>query len=166
MRRRSRASSKLAKARSRKATARHSSSSVGQETEVARLRRERDEALLREAANSEILSLISRSPGELEPVFQSILENATRICEAKFGVLFLREGNGLRAVALHGAPLAYAEERQRHPVIYPLPTGLLGRTMATKRTRQTADKRTRRTTLSRQGAQARRWPSLAARAVW
>jgi hypothetical protein len=84
MRRRSRASSKLTKALSRKAKApnavRHSSSSAsGQETEVVRLRRERDEALLRETANSEILRLISKSPGDLELVFRSILENATHL---------------------------------------------------------------------------------------
>jgi hypothetical protein len=77
MRRRSRASSKLANARSRKAktlkAVRRSSSSVtGQETEVARFHRERDEALERETATSEVLRLISKSPGDLELVFRSI----------------------------------------------------------------------------------------------
>ena len=51
-------------------------------------RRERDEALARETATSEVLKIISSSPGDLEPVFQVILENAVRICEAKFGVMF------------------------------------------------------------------------------
>jgi len=60
---------------------------AGQETVVARLTRERDEALLRETANSEILGLISKSPDNLEIVFRSILENATRICNAKFSTV-------------------------------------------------------------------------------
>src|SRR3974390_2383332 len=65
---------------------------AGQETVVARLTRERDEALLRETANSEILRLISKSPGDLELVFRTILEDATRICDAKFGTLFRFDG--------------------------------------------------------------------------
>ena len=52
------------------------------------------------------------SPGELEPVFQAMLANATRICEAKFGSFGSREGDAFRAVALHNAPPAYAEARQ------------------------------------------------------
>jgi hypothetical protein len=114
MRRRSKTGSKLAKARSRKAKAqkpaRHSSScAAGQETEVARFHRERDEALERESATSEILRLISKSPGDPELVFRSILENATRICEAKFGVLHLYEGGGFRVGATHNAPSAFAQ---------------------------------------------------------
>ena len=57
-----------------------------------------------------MLQVISSSPGELEPVFQAMLENATRICEAKFGSLYLCEGDVFRAVALHNAPPAYAED--------------------------------------------------------
>jgi hypothetical protein len=92
MRRRSRASGKLPSARNRKATiqktARNNSSAAGgRETEAARFRRERDEALERETATSEVLRLISNSPDDLKLVFLSILENATRICDAKFGVL-------------------------------------------------------------------------------
>jgi GAF domain-containing protein len=84
--------------------------------QLDRAKRERDEALEQLGANSEVLRVISSSPGELEPVFQTMLENATRICEAKFGNLFLREGDAFRAVALHGMP-AYVEGWQREPLI-------------------------------------------------
>ena len=65
-----------------------------------------------------MLKVISSSPGKLEPVFEAMLENATRICEAKFGILFLSEGDTFRTVALYGAPPAFAEvQRRREPVI-------------------------------------------------
>src|SRR5262249_22440096 len=78
---------------------------------------ELSDALEQQTATSEVLRVISSSPGELEPVFRAMLENATRICEAKCGNLFLREQDSFRAVARHGAPAAYAEFRQREPVI-------------------------------------------------
>jgi len=68
-----------------------------------------------------------------------MLANAVRICEAKFGVLFQSEGKALRAVALHGAPALYAEERRRNPVIRPSARTALGRAMATKQPVQIAD---------------------------
>ena len=73
------------------------------------------EFLEQQTATSEVLRVISSSPGELEPVFQAMLANAVRICEAKFGTLYLREGDAFRAAALHNAPPAFAEFWQRGP---------------------------------------------------
>jgi GAF domain-containing protein len=74
------------------------------------------EALEQQTATSQVLSIISSSPGELEPVFNAMLENATRICEAKVGNLFLREGDNFRAVAVHGGS-EYADWFRREPVV-------------------------------------------------
>ncbi|MFZ0235801.1 MAG: GAF domain-containing protein, partial [Xanthobacteraceae bacterium] len=146
MRRRSRASSKLANARSRKAKTlkavrRGSSSSAGQETEVARFHRERDEALEQLSSVSEVLKVISSSPGVLKPVFQTILAKAVGLCHAKFGTLYQSEGDALRTVALHEAPPSFAEERWRNPVIRPSLDSALGRALTTKQTVQIADVR-------------------------
>src|SRR6516164_9330993 len=77
--------------------------------------RELAEALEQQTATSEVLGVISSSPGEVEPVFQAMLENATRICEAKFGTLLLFEDDELRLVAMHGAPREFEELRRRDP---------------------------------------------------
>jgi signal transduction histidine kinase len=109
--------------------------------ELADAREDLAEALARETATSEVLHVISDSPGALEPVFQALLTNAVRICEAKFGTLFRSEEDALRVVALHGVPPLFAEERQRVPVIRPHPGTVLGRAMTTKRPVQIADVR-------------------------
>ena len=88
----------------------------GRETEVAQLIRERDEALEQQTATSEVLTIIASSPGNLEPVFSKMLGSATRICEAKFGTLFLYDGNTFRVAAGVGTPPELAEfERLRGP---------------------------------------------------
>ena len=107
--------------------------------ENTRLLNELRELLQQQTATADVLKVISSSPGELDPVFQALLENAVRICGAKFGNLFLCEGDALRVVALHGAPQAYVEERQRNPVIRPGPKTTLGRAMTTKQPVQIAD---------------------------
>ena len=74
-------------------------------------------SLEQQAATSEVLKVISSSPGDLEPVFGAILENATRICDAKFGNLFLYADNSFRLAAQRNAPPAYAERWRQRPVI-------------------------------------------------
>src|SRR5262245_19085787 len=68
-----------------------------------------------------------------------MLENAVRICGAKFGNLFLKEGDGLRATAFHDAPQAYVDERRRNPVIHANPATVLGQAITTKQPAQVAD---------------------------
>src|SRR5437773_12379697 len=74
--------------------------------------KELSESLEREAATSQVLGIVSSSPSDLKPVFETILANATRLCEASFGTLWLCEGDVIRSVARHGITAAYAE-RQR-----------------------------------------------------
>src|SRR5262249_23242604 len=100
--------------------------------ELAEAREQLADALEQQTATSEVLQVISSSPGELEPVFRTMLENATRLCEAKFGTLLLRDGDAFRMVAMHGAPPAYVELRQREPLIRPRPEHPLGRIANTK----------------------------------
>ena len=97
------------------------------------------ESLEQQTATSEVLKVISSSPGDLQPVFEAMLANATRLCEAKFGVLYRSEGDAYRVIALYGAPLAYVEERRRNPIVRPHPETPLGRAVATKRAIQIAD---------------------------
>ena len=107
--------------------------------ENARLLNDLRESLEQQTATSEVLGVISSSPGELEPVFRAMLENATRICEAKFGILYRCEGDALRTVAMHDAPQPFVEVRRSNPIIHPNPDTTLGRAMATKQPVQIAD---------------------------
>ena len=105
--------------------------------ENTRLLNELRESLQQQTATADVLKVISRSPGELEPVFQVMLENATRICEAKFGTLYLSENDGFRATAMHNAPPAYEEARAG--LVHPPPDTSLWRAAKTKQVVQTAD---------------------------
>jgi GAF domain-containing protein len=100
--------------------------------ENARLLNELCASLEQQSATSEVLRVISSSPGELKPVFQAMLENAVRVCGAKFGVLYFSEGDGFRTVAMHDVPPAFAELREREPVVVPTPGGGLDQLTKTK----------------------------------
>jgi signal transduction histidine kinase/CheY-like chemotaxis protein len=89
---------------------------AGLEKKVEQRTHELSESLEQQTATSEVLRVISSSPGDLKPVFETMLANATRLCEAKFGNLFLREGGVFRAVAVHGAS-SYLDLLRREPVI-------------------------------------------------
>ncbi len=108
------------------------------QSHAAQLTRERDEALEREKATAEVLRVISSSPGELEPVFQAMLGNAVRICEASFGALLQFEGGAWRSAAMLGVPPAFAEFWQRG-LQRPGPRTALGRVIETRRTVHIAD---------------------------
>ena len=120
MQRRSRAGSASVKSRRRRAAtpkrrtapkvAHHRESSAADlNKKVALFKREWDEALEQQKATAEVLRVISSSPAGLEPVFQVMLQNAARICEAKFSALYLYDGERFRVCALHNAPAAFAE---------------------------------------------------------
>src|SRR6516162_3480918 len=103
--------------------------------------RELAEALEQQNATSEVLRVISSSPGELEPVFQAMLQNATRICEAKIGILFRYENDAYTAVATLGVTPAYAEYLNRGPIRLNPATGL-DRVASTRQTIHIVDTHT------------------------
>jgi GAF domain-containing protein len=105
--------------------------------ENTRLLNELRQSLEQQTATAQVLQVISRSTGDLVHVFATILENATRICEAKFGTLYMNEGDGFRATATHNAPPAY--EKARAQLAHPSPHTTLWRAANTKRPAQIAD---------------------------
>jgi class 3 adenylate cyclase len=92
------------------------------------------EALEQQTATSEVLEVVSSSPGDLEPVFASMLENAVRICDAKFGNIYRWDGEALHIVATHNTPPAFAEDRRGSPYRHDpkSPIGPIGHMVATK----------------------------------
>ncbi|MGB7941348.1 MAG: GAF domain-containing protein, partial [Pseudolabrys sp.] len=135
-----------------RAIRRRKPSAVNAYEKIALLEHRLNETLEQQAATSEVLQIISRSPGDLEPVFQAMLANATRLCEAKFGTMLRAEEGGYRVVAMHGPPLAYAEERRRNPVLRVGPTNPLARVAASKQLQHIADIRVDQAYLDRDPA--------------
>jgi len=140
MKRRSTAGGKSAKGRKRvgikrrnapKAARRSNSSSSAAEAEVVRLAGELNEALERQTATSGVLRVISSSRGDLEPVFQSMLENATRICEATCGILYLYDGHRFSLARHIGAGPTLVELMKRGPSS-PHPDTILGRIIVSR----------------------------------
>ena len=96
------------------------------------------EALEQQTATSEVLQVISSSPGDLEPVFDAMLAKAARICDASFGNIFRSERDALHLVGTHNTPPPLAEARRRSP-IRPDPEGPFGRVLASKTVAHIAD---------------------------
>src|SRR5262249_16800484 len=101
--------------------------------------RDLSESLEQQTATSEVLKVISSSPGELGPVFETMLANAVRVCGAKFGLMHLYDEGSFRNVAMHNVPPAFAEMRRNNPVIRPRPGTGLGRVARTKQAVQIRD---------------------------
>ena len=117
-------------------------SSTNANTTIALLKRERDEALEQLSAASEVLKVISSSPGDLKPVFEAILEKATRICEANFGILFRLDDGVVHVGATLGVPLALTKFMQS--VRRPGPHSATARAMRTGRVIHILDAREER----------------------
>jgi len=101
---------------------------------------ELQESLEQQTATAEVLEIISKSPGELKPVFEAMLASAVRICGAKFGNLWLCEDNTFRVNAMYGAPPAYADFLRRNSVIHSvIPGTALGRIVSERRAIQIPD---------------------------
>ena len=147
MRRRSRVGPERAKSRRRKTKTQkrrglRNPSAADHKTQSAQLSRERDEALEREKAAAEVLRVISSSPGEQEPVFQAMLANAMRICEANFGIMFEFGGGAFRGLSWLGISPEFANFI-RQPRVWGPETGL-GQLARTKKTVHVSNTRSAR----------------------
>ncbi len=110
----------------------------GAETEVTELRRELHEAREQQTATSEVLQVISRFPGDVQPIFAALLEKAVRICDSTFGNIFRYDGDALHLIATHNTPPAFAEARTGSP-LRPSPNGPFDRMLKTKEVVHVAD---------------------------
>ena len=130
MRRRSRAGGGSAKAQRRKMGARKSriapkavrprgSRAAGEETVVARLTRERDEAIEQQRATADVLKVISRSTYDLQTVLSALTKSAAQLCAADLGLIFQQDGGVLRLVANFGV----SREAERYWLEHPVPVG-------------------------------------------
>src|SRR5262249_20807536 len=108
--------------------------------ENARLLNELRESLQQQRATSEVLGVISSSPGELAPVFQTMLANATRICEAKFGTLFRFDGKNFHPMAQFNTPTALLEEQTRRGPFEATPGTSIDYVMRTRQVFHSADR--------------------------
>src|SRR5580692_3614016 len=106
---------------------------------IAQLTLERDELLEQQAATSEVLKIVGSAAGDLNSVFQAMLEKAVRICDAGFGNLWLREGDCFRNAATHGAPREYLDHIRIEPLVRPSPNVSLGQILKTKQVSQVDD---------------------------
>src|SRR5215471_928829 len=111
----------------------------------ADLKKKLAEALEQQAATSEVLGVISRSPGELARVFQAMLDNATRICGAKFGILFRYENDVFHPAAMANVPPAFADFLDRQGSFAPVRGRLFGRLAQTRKVIHVIDRATERT---------------------
>jgi two-component system NtrC family sensor kinase len=134
MKSRRRTTTKTKRPSASKVSERRNPSSTNANTKIALLKRERDEAIEQQKATAEVLRVISSSPGDLGPIFEAMLENATRICNAHSAVLWLSERDGIRQVANRGVPVAAVNARMREPFVKPHPDIPLGRAVQTKKT--------------------------------
>jgi transcriptional regulator with GAF, ATPase, and Fis domain len=140
MRKRTKAGGRPARARPRKAlkpkrgsapkALSHRRAVPAHKTEVARLTRELNDSLKRETATSEVLEIISSSPGNLQQIFATMLEKAVRICDAKFGTMYLCDEGKLRLIAALNVPNAFEEVRGAGPFT-PAPDGILDKVIKT-----------------------------------
>jgi two-component system, NtrC family, sensor kinase len=108
--------------------------------ENARLLHELRETLQQQTATSKVLQVIASSPGDLEPVFATVLENATRLCDAEFGNIYRWDGEALHLVAWHNTPSSFAEYRRSGP-FRPSATSLIGRMVKTSAVTHVVDAR-------------------------